>query len=101
MIAGVICATVSLVFSPSYATLIFSGPLVPWPGYGITATFMTAAIGGVVMALRSSLPFALASPDASTTAIMAALVSTQSLGCGECRRSIACAYIDYAIISIW
>jgi len=76
MIAGVICATVSLVFSLSYATLIFSGPLVPWLGYGITATFMTAAIGGVVMALRSSLPFALASPDASTTAIMAALVST-------------------------
>ena len=75
LIAGVICAIVSLVFSLSYAALIFSGPLVPWLAYGIAATFITAAIGGIVMPLRSSLSFALASPDASTTAVMAALVS--------------------------
>ena len=72
--AGVICAIVSLVFSLSYATLIFSGPLVPWLAYGMAATFITAAIGGIVMASRSSLPFALASPDASTSAMTAALV---------------------------
>jgi SulP family sulfate permease len=73
-IAGVICAIVSLVFSLSYATLIFSGPLVPWLAYGMAATFITAAVGGFVMASRSSLPFALASPDASTSAMTAALV---------------------------
>ena len=75
MIAGAICAIVSLVFSLSYATLIFSGPLAPWLAYGVTATFITAAIGGIVMASRSSLPFALASPDASTSAMTAALVA--------------------------
>jgi SulP family sulfate permease len=73
-IAGVICAIVSLVFSLSYATLIFSGPLAPWLAYGMAATFVTATIGAIVMASRSSLPFALASPDASTSAMTAALV---------------------------
>ena len=62
-IAGVICAIVTLVFSLSYATLIFSGSLAPWLAYGMAATFITAAIGAIVMACRSSLPFALASPD--------------------------------------
>ena len=74
-IAGAVCAIVSLVFSLSYATLIFSGPLAPWLGYGVAATFITAAVGGIVMASRSSLPFALASPDSSTSAMTAALVA--------------------------
>ena len=74
-IAGVICAIVTLVFSLSYATLIFSGSLAPWLAYGMAATFITAAIGAIVMACRSSLPFALASPDASTSAMTAALVA--------------------------
>jgi sulfate permease, SulP family len=74
-IAGVICAIVSLVFSLSYAALIFSGPLAPWLAYGMAATFITAAIGGIVMASRSSLPFALASPDASTSAMTATLIA--------------------------
>src|SRR5262245_47875576 len=41
----------------------------------MAATFVTAAVGGVVMASRSSLPFALASPDASTSAMTAALIT--------------------------
>lgn len=76
LIAGAVCAIVSLAFSLSYAALIFSGPLTPYLAYGIAATFITAAIGGLVMASRSSLPFALASPDASTSAVTAALVAT-------------------------
>ena len=76
LIAGAICAIVSLVFSLSYATLIFSGPLAPWLGFGIASTFVTAVVGGVVIASRSSLPFALASPDASTSAMVAALAAS-------------------------
>jgi sulfate permease, SulP family len=76
MAAGAVCAIVSLAFSLSYAALIFSGPLTPYLAYGIAATFITAAIGAIVMASRSSLPFALASPDASTSAVTAALVAT-------------------------
>lgn len=76
LVAGAICALTTIVFSLSYAALIFSGPLAPWLAYGIAATFIAAAIGGISMASGSSLPFALASPDASTTAIMAALVAS-------------------------
>ena len=74
-VAGAICIIVSLAFSLSYAALIFSGSLTPYLAYGLAATFITTAIGGMVMAWRSSLPFALASPDASTSAVVAALVA--------------------------
>jgi len=76
MVAGAICTIVTLAFSLSYAALIFSGPLVPYIAYGLAATFITTAIGAIVMASRSSLPFALAGPDASTSAVAAALVAT-------------------------
>ena len=66
-------------FSPSCSTcltlLIFSGPLTPWLSYGMAATFITGAIGGAVMSLSSSLPFAIGGPDGSTSAVTAALVT--------------------------
>ena len=40
LIAGAVCAVVSLAFSLSYAALIFSGPLTPYLAYGIAATFV-------------------------------------------------------------
>jgi sulfate permease, SulP family len=73
--AGLICALVSLVFSLSYAVLIFSGPLAPWLSYGLAATFVTAAVGAAIMTARSSLGFPLASPDAPTSAVSAALAA--------------------------
>ena len=60
----------------SYAALIFSGPLAPWLPYGLTASFLTGAIGGALTAWRSSLPFAIAGPDSSTCAVIASLVGT-------------------------
>ncbi len=65
----------SILFYLSYAALIFSGPLTPWLAYGIAATFITAAIGGAAISLRSSLPFAIGGPDGSTSAVTAALVA--------------------------
>jgi len=73
--AGAICALVSLVFTLSYAALIFSGPLTPWLSQGLAATFVTATVGATIMALRSSLGFSLASPDSSTCAVSAALAA--------------------------
>lgn len=74
--AGAICSVVSLIFSLSYAALVFSGPLSHWLAYGFAAALIATAAGGGVMALRSSLPYALASPDASTTAIVSTLVAS-------------------------
>lgn len=75
LISGAVVGTFSILFYLSYAALIFSGPLTPWLGYGIAATFVTGAVGGAVMASRSSLPFAIGGPDGSTSAVTAALVA--------------------------
>ena len=75
-IASVVVGVFSILFYVSYAALIFSGPLAPWLAYGLTATFITGAIGGVVTSWRSSLSFAIGGPDGSTCAVIAALVGT-------------------------
>jgi SulP family sulfate permease len=74
--AGTICSVLTITYSLSYAVLIFSGPLAHFLSYGIAVTFMSAAVGGAIVALRSSLPFAVAGPDSSTSVVIAALVAT-------------------------
>jgi sulfate permease, SulP family len=72
---GAISGVVSIVYCVSYAAFIFSGPLAPWLGYGIAATFISTTIGALVVALRSSLPFTIAGPDSSTSVVTATLVA--------------------------
>src|ERR1700729_3868575 len=74
--AGAICSVLSIAYCLSYAALIFSGPLDRFLSYGIAVTFLSAAIGGSIVALRSSLPFAVAGPDSSISVVIAALVAT-------------------------
>ncbi|HEV2625998.1 MAG TPA: SulP family inorganic anion transporter, partial [Xanthobacteraceae bacterium] len=78
LLAGTICSILSVAYCLSYAALIFSGPLKPWLSYGISATFLSAAIAAVVIALRSSLPFAIAGPDTSTSAVTATLAAAMT-----------------------
>jgi SulP family sulfate permease len=74
--AGAICSTLSIAYCLSYAALIFTGPIAHLLAYGVAATFLSAAIGGAVVALRSSLPFAIAGPDSSISVVIAAMVAT-------------------------
>lgn len=74
--AGVICSTLSIAYCLSYAALIFTGPIAHLLAYGVAMTFLSAAIGGTVVALRSSLPFAIAGPDSSISVVIAAMVAT-------------------------
>ena len=73
-IAGTVVGVFSILFYVSYAALIFSGPLAPWLAYGLTATFITGAIGGAVTSWRSSLSFAIGGPDGSTCAVIGNMV---------------------------
>ncbi len=73
--AGSICSILTVAYCLSYSALIFSGPLSRWLSYGIAITFLTAAVTGAIVAWRSSLPFAIAGPDSSTSAVTAALVA--------------------------
>src|SRR5277367_3329867 len=74
--AGSVCSVLTIAYSLSYAALIFTGPLASFLSYGIAVTFLSAAVGGAIVALRSSLPFAVAGPDSSISVVIAALVAT-------------------------
>src|SRR5271154_4739305 len=74
--AGGICSVLSIAYCLSYAALIFTGPLEHLLSYGIAVTFLSAAVGGAIVALRSSLPFAVAGPDSSISVVIEALVAT-------------------------
>jgi sulfate permease, SulP family len=74
LVAGGIVGILSLLFYLSYAALIFSGPLAPFLAYGLTASFITGAIGGTLTSLRSSFRFAIGGPDGATCAVTAVLV---------------------------
>ena len=78
LLAGLICSILSVAYCLSYAALIFSGPLKHWLSYGIAITFLSAAIAPAVMALCSSLPFAIAGPDTSTSAVTATLAAAMA-----------------------
>jgi sulfate permease, SulP family len=72
---GTAASVLSIAFGLSYALLIFSGPLAPYLSYGVAATFISSAILAAVIALGSSLPFAIAAPDSSTAAMTGILVA--------------------------
>src|ERR1700739_4096635 len=83
--AGLVCSILSTAYCLSYAALIFSGPLAPALAYGVAVTFLSAAVGGSIVAWRSSLPFAVAAPDSSISVVLAALIATliQRLGSAD------------------
>ena len=74
--AGAVGSVLSIAYSLSYAALIFAGPLENALAYGVAVTFLSAAVGGAIVAWRSSLPFAIAGPDSSISVVLAALVAT-------------------------
>ena len=76
LFAGLSAAVISIAYGLSFATLIFAPPLNPWLAYGIAATFITSAIGAAFVAVRSSIPFAIAAPDGATSAVTATLAAT-------------------------
>jgi SulP family sulfate permease len=74
--AGASSSVLSTAYCLSYAALIFSGPLTPYLSYGLAATFLSAAVAAAIVALRSSVPFAIAGPDTSTSAVTASLTAS-------------------------
>jgi SulP family sulfate permease len=73
--AGFVTSLMSVAYGLSFAALIFAPPLTPWIAYGIAATFVTTTISAAIVAVRSSLPFAIAGPDGATAAVTASLVA--------------------------
>ena len=76
ILGGSAASVLTVTFGLSYALLIFAGPLSPYLSYGITATFVSSAVLAAIVALGSSLPFAVAAPDSSTAAVTGILAAS-------------------------
>jgi sulfate permease, SulP family len=69
VLGGGAASILTVTFGLSYALLIFAGPLAPYLSYGVAVTFVSSAIIAAVLALGSSLPFAVGGPESSTAAM--------------------------------
>jgi SulP family sulfate permease len=76
VLGGVAASVLTVTFGLSYSLLIFGGPLAPYLSYGVAATFISSAVLAAVIALGSSLPFAIGGPDSSTAAMTGVLASS-------------------------
>jgi SulP family sulfate permease len=76
VLGGGAASVLTVTFGLSYALLIFAGPLAPYLSYGVATTFISSAVLATVIALGSSLPFAIAGPESSTAAVTAILASS-------------------------
>jgi sulfate permease, SulP family len=76
VLGGSAASVLTVTFGLSYALLIFAGPLAPYLSYGVAATFISSAVLASVIALGSSLPFAIAGPESSTAAMTGILASS-------------------------
>src|SRR5258708_19969874 len=63
VLGGGAASVLTVTFGLSYSLLIFAGPLAPYLSYGVAVTFISSAVLATVIALGSSLPFAVAGPD--------------------------------------
>lgn len=76
VLGGGAASVLTVTYGLSYALLIFAGPLAPYLSYGVATTFISSAVIAAVIALGSSLPFAVAGPESSTAAMTAILASS-------------------------
>src|SRR5580700_6258484 len=78
ILGGSAASVLTVTFGLSYSLLIFGGPLSPYLSYGVAATFIASAILAGVIAVGSSLPFAVSGPESSTAAMMGILASSMA-----------------------
>ncbi len=91
--AGVIVGLSAVIYSLSYGALLFSGPLAPYVGFGITITLITAVVGAL-FGWFSERSF-IAGPDSNTISVQASLLAglgAMSLG-GEEKINLAVATV--------
>jgi SulP family sulfate permease len=76
VLGGGAASVLNITFGLSYALLIFAGPLTPYLSYGVAATFISSTVLATILAVGSSLPFAIGGPESSTAAMTGILASS-------------------------
>jgi SulP family sulfate permease len=71
LLAGLTSGLVNLVYSLSFAALIFSGRLTPYFPQGVGIALVGATVTAVLVAWRSPFPFTVAGPEANSAILIA------------------------------
>jgi SulP family sulfate permease len=71
LFAGLTTGLVSLVYSISFAALIFSGDLAPFFPRGIAIALIGSCVTAIVTAWRGTFPFAIAGPESNSGIVLA------------------------------
>ena len=71
LLAGLTSGLVTLVYTISFAALIFSGRLAPYFPQGVGIALIGATVSAIIVAWRSPFPFTLAGPEANSAVILA------------------------------
>jgi SulP family sulfate permease len=71
MLAGII----TVIASVSLAAMIFTGPMSPYLGHGVSSALVTAVVVGLFVSLRGSCDIAIAIPQDRTAPLLAIMVS--------------------------
>jgi SulP family sulfate permease len=75
LFAGLTAGLVTLIYSISFAALIFSGNLTHFFPQGVGSALIGTTVTAIIVASRSSFPFVLAGPDSNASAILALMAS--------------------------
>ncbi len=75
VLAGAICALMTLAYASGFATLIFGGTLAPHSGQAVLAAIVGSCVTIFVLSWRSSFSFAMGGPDSNPSAILAVTVA--------------------------
>lgn len=81
--AGVIVGLSAVIYSITYGSLLFSGPLIGYVGFGVTVALITAIIGALFGMFSDETTF-ISGPDSNTISVMAGtLASIGSIGLNQ------------------
>ena len=76
ILAGGICALMTLAYASGFATLIFGGSLAAYSSQAVLAAIISSAVTILVLSWRSSFSFAMGGPDSNPSAILAVTVAS-------------------------
>lgn len=85
--AGLIAGVLAIILQISFATLIFSGDLSPYLGKGIGLMLFSGFVIALVVALTSSFPVSIGSPQDSPAVILALIATSISTFLSESRNT--------------
>jgi len=80
VVAGVMVWVVGAIIATSQGALLFSGPLAPYAGYGISMALFSAVVFSLVLAVGSSYKGTIAAPQNNITGIMSAALVALAAG---------------------